>query len=184
MPYIQPATQNIFGLMPVTGYPGSGQTNLYFVSSSEATAILPGDAIVRSSLGSVRAAVTADSLHFMGAAAQALTTAEFAIGTQNLLVYDDPLQTFVISNTSGTMTLLMIGQNMGLVTTSTNPGIPNANVGRSKHAIGISASSAGPLRLMGMHPIEAFTSAPTAGNTFKWLVKAAPGTDFAANLTT
>lgn len=186
MPYIQPNTNNIFGLMPVEGYPGSLQTRPMAVSSSEATAILPGDAIVRSSLGTVRAAVTADSLHFLGAAAQALTTDLFAQGTNNLLVYDDPIQHYVITNTTGTaVTVAMIGMNVGIITTATGTGIPSTLVGRSKMALGAnSASSAGMLRLVGIHPIETYSSAPATGSALKWIVKPAPATDFVSNLTT
>jgi hypothetical protein len=184
MPYLQPATNNIFGLQPATGYPGSGQTNPYAVSSSEATAILPGDCIVRTSIGTVRAAVSADSLHMMGAAANALTTAQFAQGTLNLLVYDDPQQYFAISNTSSaSLAMINIGMNIGIVTTATGTGIPSTLVSRSKHALSATvSSSAGIVRLVALHPIETYSSDPTS--TKKWLVKPAPATDFVSNLTT
>ena len=169
MPYIQRNTNNIFGLQPGI-IPGTGQTTLYAVSSSEATGILPGDAIVRSSLGAfVRAAVSADT-KIEGAAANALTTDLFAQGTLNLLVYDDPSQYFVITNTtSGDMTPAMLGQNVGIITTATGTGIPSTLVGRSKMALGIAGSSAGPLRLVAMHPIETWTSSMVGA--FKWLVR-------------
>lgn len=184
MPYYQANTNNIFGLMPAQGYPGSQQTNLYAVSSSEGTAILPGDCIVRSSLGTVRAAVSADSLHMMGAAAQALSTASFAQGTLNLLVYDDPVQHFAITNTtSASLTMAAIGQNIGIVTTATGTGIPSTLVGRSKHALSATVtSSAGIVRLVSLHPIETYSSNPTGA--LKWIVKAAPASDFVSNLTT
>ena len=184
MPYYQANTNNIFGLMPAMGYPGSQQTNLYAVSSSEGTAILPGDCIVRSSLGTVRAAVSADSLHMMGAAAQALSTASFAQGTLNLLVYDDPIQHFAITNTtSASLTMASIGQNIGIVTTATGTGIPSTLVSRSKHALSATVtSSAGIVRLVSLHPIETYSSNPTGA--LKWIVKAAPASDFVSNLTT
>ena len=180
MPYFQPNTTTIFGLQPLMGVPGQGQTGLYFVSSSEATAILPGDAIVQSSIGSYRAAVTADVTPLMGVAANALTTAEFAFGTRNLLMYDSPDQMYYVSNTSNATTPLMIGQNMALVTTSTNPGIPNSLLGRSKHAIGTVTSSAGVVKLVGLHPLETWSSNPGAG--LKWVVR--PANQHVANLTT
>ena len=184
MPFIQAATNNIFGLMPVEEGPGGGQTRLYPVSSSEATAILPGDCIVRTSIGTVRAAVSADSLHMMGAAAAPLSTAEFAQGTLNLLVYDDPLQHYVCTAaSSAAVTQLYLGQNMAIVTTATGVGIPSTLVGRSKHALSPTATtSAGIVRLVAMHPIETWSSADQTSK--KYIVKPAPATDFVSNLTT
>lgn len=184
MPYIQPGTNNIFGLMPTMNLPGEGQTNLYAVSSSEATAILPGDAIVRTSIGTVRAYVSGDSLHMMGAAAQPLSTGQFAQGTLNLLVYDDPQQHFVICNTtSANLAMINIGMNCALVTTATGTGIPSTLVGRSKMALSATVTtSAGAFRIVALHPIETYSSDPTGVK--KWIVKPAPATDFVSNLTT
>lgn len=184
MPYFQIATNNLFGLAPAMGLPGQQQTGLYAVSSSEGTAILPGDCIVRTSLGTVRAAVSADTLHMMGAAAQGLTTANFAQGTLNLLVYDDPNQYFTITNTtSANVTMASIGQNIGIVTTATGTGIPSTLVNRSKHALSPTATTSGAiLRLVGLHPLETYSSNPTG--SLKWIVKGAPANDFVSNLTT
>ena len=184
MPYNQPNTNNVFGLAPVEGFPGSQMTGLYAVSSSEGTAILPGDAIVRTSLGTVRAAVSADILHMMGASAQSLTTASFAQGTLNLLVYDDPNQYFVITNTtSANMTMAAIGQNVSIVTTATGTGVPSALVNRSKHALSATATTSGALlRVVALHPMESYSSNPTGA--LKWIVKGAPANDFVSNLTT
>ena len=184
MPYNQANTNTIFGLAPAAGYPGSQQTGVYAVSSSEGTAILAGDVIVRTSLGTVRAGVSGDSLHMMGAAAQGLTTANFAQGTLNCLVYDDPQQYFMISNTSSaSLTMANIGMNVGIVTTATGVGIPSSLVSRSKHALSATVtSSAGIVRLVSLHPMETYSSAPSG--TLKWIVKPAPATDFVSNLTT
>jgi len=191
MPYIQPLTNNIFGLMPVQGVGGDIETGLYPVSSSEATAILPGDGIVRSSLGTVRAAVSADTIQLIGVAAAALSTASFAQGTLNLLVYDDPNQIYTVSNTtSANMTLANIGMNIGLVTTSTGTGIPSTSLsgGRSKMALSATfTTSAAPLRVINLHPVETFTSSMTgttaSGGVFKWLVRLS-NLDLPSNLTT
>lgn len=175
MPYIQAGTNNVFGLMPVQGSPGGIQAGLYAVSSSEASAILPGDAIVRSSIGTVRAAATADTVQIIGAAAAPLTTGDFAQGTLNLLVYDDPDQHYVITNTSSASAIpamINIGMNMGIVTTATGVGIPSSLVGRSKHGLSaVAASSGAPVRLVGMHPIDTYSSAPSG--SLKWIVKPA-----------
>lgn len=175
MPYIQPNTNNIFGLNPVEGYPGHGQTRLYAVSSSEGTAILPGDGIQWSTVGgtvkAVGAIASTQVTGFIGAAAQSLSTASFAQGTLNLLVYDDPNQHYVITNTtSGNMALASIGKTVALCTTSTGTGIPSTSLSRSKHAIGaVSASSGQQLLVVAIHPVETFTSA--LSGTFKWIVR-------------
>ncbi len=193
MPYIQPLTNNIFGLMPVNAIGGGDiETGLYSVSSSEATVPLPGDAIVLTSIGTVRVAVSADVIQVLGAAAATLSTASFAQGTLNLLVYNDPQQQYVISNTtSANMTLATIGQNVGLVTTSTGTGIPSTSlgIGRSKMALSATVTtSAAPLRILGLHPVETFTSSMTgttsSGGVFKWIVRLAPGDLQPSNLTT
>ena len=172
MPYIQKNTNNIFGLQPAEG--PQGMTNYYAVSSTEGTAILPGDAIIRSSLGAfVRAAVSADGAQFVGAAADSLSTASFAQGTLNLLVYDDPHQYFAITNTtSADMTPAMLGQNVAIITTATGTGIPSTLVGRSKMALGVAGSSAGVVRIVQMHPIETWTSSMVGA--FKWIVRRNP----------
>lgn len=184
MPYIQPAAGNIFGLNPVSGLPGEMQINAYAVSSSEATAILPGDAIVRSSIGTLRAYVATDTANMVGVAAHALTTGQFAAGTRNLLVYDDPEQHYVIGNTtSASLAIINIGMNVGIVTTATGTGIPSTLVGRSKHAISATVtSSAGVLRIIGLHPIETYSSTPAGA--LKWIVKRSPASEFVSNLTT
>ena len=184
MPYIQANTNNIFGLNPVEGYPGHGQTRAYMVSSTEGTAILAGDAVVRTSIGTLRAAVSADTLHLIGAAAQGLTTASFAQGTLNLLVYDDPIQHYVCTAaSSAVVTQLHFGQNIGIVTTATGVGIPSTLVSRSKMALSPTATTSGALlRLIAIHPIETWTSSDATSK--KYIVKPAPATDFVSNVTT
>lgn len=158
MPYIQPATNNIFGLMPDNG--PQGRTNLYAVSSSEAVPILTGDALVWSSVATVRAAVSADvsSLNpFAGAAAVGLSTASFAAATYNLLVYDDPQQVFAIAvTTSLGMTLTDYGKAFNFLTSSTGTGVVSTTLDRSKHAMqALASTQIDYLKMIGLHPVEA-----------------------------
>lgn len=186
MPYIQPLTGNVFGLMPVEGVRGMVQTAPYSVSSSEAVAILPGDGIVLTTAGTVRAVLTADTpaRAFIGAAAQALTTDLFAAGTLNLLVYDAPDQIFVIGESSGVITSTMLGQTFAVNTSSTAAGIPSTLVGRSKHCLNSVGSSGQMLRLIGIHPIETMTSGlSTASIGRKWLVVPSPFGQLQGNIT-
>lgn len=184
MPYIQPATNNIFGLMPVEGTRGMIQTRAYAVSSSEAVAILPGDGVVQTTAGTVRAVLTADvpaTRPYIGVAAQALTTDLYAAGTLNLLVYDAPDQVFVIAESSAGITSTFLGMRFSFITSSTNANIPSALVGRSKHCIiQTAASSAQYLGLISVHPIETWTSG-LGTVAKKWLVSAAP--QVASNIT-
>ena len=161
MPYIQAATNNIFGLMPDQG--PQGRTNLYPVSSSEAVAILPGDALVWTSSATVRAALTADTpavYALVGVAAAALTTDQYAATTLNLLVYDDPQQVYAIAvTTSVGFTINDYGKSFNILTSSTGTGIPSALVGRSKHALNSSNSTSGAyLKMLGLHPVEVLSA--------------------------
>lgn len=158
MPYLQPETNQVFGLQPASG--PNGRTNLYAVSSSEATAILPGDACVfTSGLGTVKAATGASTGQWAGVAAQALSTASYAAATRNLLLYDDPEQQFAIAvTTSAGMGLDQLYKSFLLVTTATGTGIPSSLVSRSKMALGVAGSSGGLVTMIGLHPVEALAS--------------------------
>ena len=181
MPYLIPATNNIFGLQPANG--PQGRTNLYSVSSSEATNILTGDALVWiSSVGTVRAVVTADrstNNAFAGVAAAGLSTASYAFTNFNLLVYDDPMQVYAIAvTTSLGVSQVDYGRAFTFVTTATGTGIPStaANVGRSKMAMNpVNSTDIGYIKMIGLHPVEAlaaggFVVTTSVGKPQKYLV--------------
>lgn len=176
MPYVQAETNNVFGLQPAEG--PEGRTNLYAVSSSEATAILPGDALVWSSAAALKAATGASTGRWAGVAAHALSTGSFAQATFNLLVYDDPAQQFAVAvTTSAGMGVNMVGQSFLLVTTATGTGIPSTMVGRSKMALGVAGSSGGLVKMVKLHPVEALGSAgyvitTSVGKPQKYIVRA------------
>lgn len=172
MPYLQPATNNIFGFDPGTG--PQGRTNLYPVSSSEAVAILAGDAIVWTSSATARAALTADapaSYPLIGVAAGPLSTADMAAATFNLLVYDDPQQVYTVAiTTSAGMSLNALGGSFAIVTSATGTGIPSTLVGRSKHALAVASTAAAYFKMVGLHPVEGYAMTTSAGKPQKYLV--------------
>ena len=184
MPYLIPATNNIFGLQPANG--PQGRVNLYPVSSTEAVNILIGDALVWTSAATVRAAITGDvssAYAFAGVAAGALSTASYSAATYNLPVYDDPQQIFAIAiTTSLGMTITDMFKVFTFLTSSTGTGIPStaANVGRSKHAMQalaptLASSVFGYLKMVGLHPVEAlgpsgFVVTTSIGKPQKYLV--------------
>ena len=72
MAFLQPATANYFGLMPVIGQAEGHQTNAYAVSSSEGQIAL-GDLVVMTSRNTVKAISTgsaAGGTNVMGVSAQ------------------------------------------------------------------------------------------------------------------
>jgi|SRR5688572_7678054 hypothetical protein len=177
MPYLQSATNNVFGLAPAAG--PQGRTGLYAVSSTEATAILPGDAIVWTSIATVRAAVSADTRGFVGVAAAALPVASFSTVTLNCLVYDDPDQVYAVAvTTSAGLTITDYGKAFNIIATATGTGIPSTAVSRSKHALHVNSATSGAMLLMvGLHPVEALASGgyvitTSVGKPQKYLVKA------------
>ena len=117
-------------------------------------------------------------------AAQGLTTAEYAAGTLNLLVYDAPDQIYVIGESSGVITSTMMGQTFAVNTSSTATGIPSSLVNRSKHCLNSVASSGQQLRLIGIHPIETYTSGLSSASIGrKWLVVPSPFGQLQGNIT-
>jgi len=181
LPYLIPATNNIFGLQPANG--PQGRTNLYAVTSSETVIINAGDALVwTSSGGTVRPVLTADrstNNAFAGVAAAGLSTALYAAATYNALVYDDPQQIFAIAvTTSLGVTDADMGKAFNLISSSTGTGIPSTTIsgGRSKHAMNPLASTViGYLKMVSLHPVEAlaaggFVITTSVGKPQKYLV--------------
>lgn len=183
MPYLQAATNNIFGLMPDNG--PQGRTNLYSVSATETLNIFSGDALVWTSNGmTVRPVLTADlsSVNpWAGVAAGPLSTASFALGTFNLLVYDDPMQVYAIAvTTSLGMGTSNYGKAFNLVSSSTGTGVVSTALDRSKHALQVLASTVSDyLKMVGLHPVEAlgpsgYVVTTSVGKPQKYLVMPNP----------
>src|SRR6266851_6365142 len=125
MSYRIPATNNYFGLEAVSAGPNSNfQTNLYLVSSSEATAINVNDLVVQTSKDTAKSVagltgtfVGTSSVGILGVAASPLaanagsTAAELLLNTsQMVLLYDDLLQVYSITESSSGV----IGPQTGL----------------------------------------------------------------------
>ena len=175
MPYLQPRTANYFGFMPYDAQPGGQvQTNAYIVSSSEGTAIFPGDVCILSTTNfTVRAApagTLGTSQLMVGIAASFLganlgstgstgTASNGPLSSQMVLVYDSPHQLFVgCDTTSGLFGSTGLFKNVIVLTSgavgSTGPNTVSLN--RSVMAIsGLTASSGlYPFKVIAMHPIE------------------------------
>jgi hypothetical protein len=165
------------------------QCNPYLVSSSEG-AIFVGDVVTFTTLDTVRAVTGAytptSSGLLLGVAAQTLaanggsTAATFAVNSsQMVLVYDSPQQIFVgCDTTSGVIGSNGIGKNYAVLATGcTGSTGNNTSLGRSVMALsGVTASSGGAFKVIGLHPVESAMStvaAATAGATTevrKWLI--------------
>lgn len=199
MAFLQPQTNNYFGLQPVVSAGSLIQCNPYIVSSSE-TAISAGDLVMFSTLDTIKsvAAVTGaigsptSSQAYAGVAAMSLpanggsTAAQYNFNSsQLLLVYDDPNQLYVICDTtSGVIGSLQGGfKNYVILATgcvgSTGPFQSGTASARSNMALsGVTSTAAGCFKVMYMHPIEnnsfSTAGAATAGsavNVRKWIGK-------------
>ncbi len=163
MPYIQPATNTYFGFMPAQGY-GSGAVNPYVVSSSEVD-INIGDAVVVTTMGTVRPTAGTWSTGILGVAANYVKAGDGSTGVNRLtclssqicLVYDDPDQVFVgHDSTSGIIADLSNMKGVSIISTGVaGSTVPNGMLHRSVMVIG-AASTAGsqPFKYLGMHPAE------------------------------
>lgn len=171
MSYLQPASNNYFGFAPAWG---PARVNAYVVSSSEGSAISIGDIVqFTTNLATVRIPTGAYTGPILGVAASPLaanagsTAARIGSDVATLIkVYDDPMQVFVTCDTtSGLMNSTSIGKRVAVLTTGavgdTGP------IGfMSRMAISaVTASSAGTMKIIGLHPIESgfSTDAGSAG---------------------
>lgn len=181
MPYLQPATANYFGFMP------SGDVlslNAYPVSSSEGQ-IAAGDLCIFTSRNTVKTGSTATGTalasQVIGVSAQffaANAGSTTITNTNKCLIYDHPLQLFVVSDTSSG---IVGSSGIGLTYFVSGTGCigstgVNATLGRSVMAISgaVQASSAGQVKILAMHPIENnvyATAATGAANARKWIVQ-------------
>ena len=183
MPFLQPATANYFGFIPVTGNGVEAQINAYPVSSSEG-AIAAGDLCVMTSRNTVKTASSASgsatAIMVIGVAAQAFAAnagSTTITNTNKCLIYDSPGQLFAISDSSsGAVGSSGIGLSYFVsgtgVTGSTGV---NATLQRSVMAISgaVQASSGGQVMIVGLHPVENnvyATGATGTANVRKWIV--------------
>ena len=159
MSHLQKGTNNYFGFLPY----GPARVRPYVVSSSEGSAISIGDVMkFTTDLATARRATGAFAGIVLGVAASPLaanagSTAARPGGDAATLVkiYDDPHQVFVTCDTtSGLMNSTSLGKNV-VVLTSGAVGDTGPIGFMSRSAIsGLTASSAGAMKVMGLHPIE------------------------------
>ncbi len=182
-PWLQPATNNYFGFLPVTGNGVEAQTNAYVVSSSEGL-IAAGDLCVMTSKNTVKTASTATgtalAANVIGVSAQFFAAgvgSTAATNTNKCLIYDAPAQLFAVCDSSSG---IVGSSGIGLSYFVSGTGVTgstgvNATLGRSVMAISgaVQASSAGQVLIVGLHPIEnnvLATGATGAANVRKWIV--------------
>lgn len=179
MPYLQPATNNYFGFMPVTGL-GNISINAYPVSSSEG-AIAIGDLCSLTSKNTVRvAAATAAETNIIGVAAQAFDAnagSTTVTNTNKILIYDSPDQLYTIcDSSSGVLNSSGIGLSFFVLATGVVGSVgPSTSLKRSVMAISgaVHASSAGAVKVISLHPVENnvyATGTTGAANVRKWIV--------------
>ncbi len=179
MPWNQPATNNYFGFIPVVSPTGSVSINPYPVSSSEAADINIGDAVVLTSIGTMKVAPTgALGSLFAGVAANYLAANTGILGaklnsnTSGLLyVYDDPNQIFMgCDTTSGAAVASTqyaststenqwVGHTYGILTTgctgSTGPSsVTHQSVMAISGVISTHGANTGVFKILGLHPME------------------------------
>lgn len=194
MPYIQPKTNNYFGLMPVTSPGTLIPSNLYLVSSSEANAIAPGDVVCQTSKGTVRqitgAYIPTSSMATVGVAASFVpanggsTAALLNNNTsQMVMVYDAPQQTYVIADTTSASAGAQdaLYKNYAILATGAIGSTGAFQVGlqnsRSNMALsGATSTAQGAFHLIALHPVEQgqFSSggagvAVTSSGVSKWI---------------
>ena len=197
MPYNKPGVPTYFGFVPVQAPQGAVVSNYYLVTSS-ATAgpnILRGDVLVYTSMGTVKPAPAGgltqftSSMSYVGVSAQffpagAGSTSATINSTQMILVYDDPLQKFMVSDTSsgpiGTPTGLF--KNYAILTTGPAGAAfaPSTTLGQSAMALnGVESSVAGIFHVTALHPMEAgypgSSGTASTSNTRKWIGQFATG---------
>ena len=164
MPYLQPATNNYFGFMPTEDMP-RGFANPYLVSSSEAIDINIGDAVVLSTLGTVRVTTGTWPTGILGVAANYVKAGDGSTGVNRLtalssqvaLIYDNPEQVFAShDSTSGIIADLSNAKTVSIISTGVAGSTgANGSFHRSVMVIsGASTSALLPFKYLGMHPVE------------------------------
>ena len=162
MPYMQPSTNNYFGFQPM-GMPGICRP--YLVSSSEAIDINIGDAVVLSTLGTVRVTTGTWSTGILGVAANFVKAGDgstgvnrqTALSSQIAYVYDSPDQVFAgHDSTSGIIADLSNAKTVSIISTGVAGSTgASGTLHRSVMVLsGASTSAVLPFKYLGMHPVE------------------------------
>jgi|SRR5689334_1294454 len=164
MPYLQPATAVYFGFQPAQSVDGAAQLNPYLVSSSEVS-INIGDAVVVTTMGTVRPTTGTWSTGILGVAANYIAAGDGSTAANRMngpssqiaLIYDGPHQVFVShDSTSGIIADLSNAKTVSIISTGvTGSTGPSGVLHRSVMVIsGASTSALLPFKYLGMHPVE------------------------------
>lgn len=152
--------------MPAQGYGNGELLNPYLVSSSEIQISL-GDAVVLTTIGTVRPTSGTWSTGILGIAGSVVLAGDGSTGanptassTQICLVYDDPDQVFVThDSTSGVVLTSGIGRTYSIISSGVT-GSTGINTKLNRSVMVLSGAGAGstsallPFKYLGMHPAE------------------------------
>lgn len=182
MPFVQQNTNTPFGLLPAQSIGASGmQVGDYPVSSSEGN-IFAGDIVIFTSVNSVKSAgagaLTTSILpvgvalnYIPSGAGSGIPTSSAAVSsTGMLLVSNDPMQIFMIQDTtSGTLGSTGINKSVAILSTGPVGSTGGSTLtGRSVMTIsGVTASSGGLMKVLKLHPVEAQNYSSAGGTAPK-----------------
>lgn len=167
MPFLRKALDTPFGAMPHGPVLRVGS----YYKDSSAAAIYPGDfVILESDSGVAPSGTSSNALIGVAAMYSPASTEE-----NNFLVYDHPMQEFVVQDDNDTtaMTRTSEGFRCDLVTTT-----GNTSTLRSNHELDSSSAavtSTLPIQIVRLHPLEesSYASAAATNGQRKWIVKIA-----------
>lgn len=168
MSYLQPATNNYFGFMPV----GPARIGVYAVSSSEGGAISIGDVVTLTSIATARVVTGGFATTMLGVAASPLAANAGSTAarpnsdsSQLIKVWDDPYQVFVTCDTtSGLVGSTSVFKGVNVLATGAVGATGPIGIQSVMAISGVTASSGDhPFKLIGLHPIEAGYSTDANG---------------------
>lgn len=159
MPYLREATDAAFGAMPYDVTISVGR----YRKDALAARVYPGDFVLLEADGFL-APAAAGSTNLLGVAAEASAG---STADEEVLVYDDPSQLFVIQEDSDTSfcSQTQIGLNYNLVA-----GAGDTLTDRSRHELDISSgtTTGAPLRLLRIHELEGVDGTEVATAAGQW----------------
>ncbi len=156
-----PATDTPMGFLPV----GAPETLSPYVTDSSVAAIYRGDMVLLEADGALGVA-TANAVNCVGAAAQYQGA---SIANNLFLVYDDVLQRFMAQDDgdTGIMTATSVGANASIVTTTGSTTLLTSNQEIDSSTAFTTSTLA--LKIIALHPNEAFSYATTVAQQRKWI---------------
>lgn len=177
MPYLQKGTDTPFGLIP---YDKVRRAQEYDTVATQK--IWAGSPVVMTSAGTVSIFAANTDINVLGVAA---TTVASSSSTGKLLVYDDPEQLFAVQDDGDTthIALTNIGNTASMIGFTGNDTTDRSIVelDSSTAAAGAYGTTALPLKIIRLHPVEGDSYASAAGSPKKWVVKFNPQVHYFAS---